>query len=126
MARQQHLGASDDWFIGEDKTLAFEIYSSDEATIQDVSGWAISWVLRKMGDSNAVVITKTTGESTVTITGSYNATPATNTQRVNVLITDDDTDNLQPGTYEHALKRTTAGNETILSYGMAELKKAAL
>lgn len=126
MARLQHLGASQDWFIGEDKTLPFEIYTSDEATIQDVSGWAMTWVLRRIGESNAIVITKTTGGSTITITGVFNAVPTTNTQRTNVLILDTDTDNLQPGTYEHALKRTTSGSETILSYGTVELKKAAL
>jgi hypothetical protein len=117
VAREQHIGASEDLFIGEDKTLPFEIYSSDESTIEDVTGWAMSWVLRKIGESNAVVITKTTGGGTITITGVFDADHTLNTQRVNVLLTDDDTDHLQPGTYEHALKRTTAGSETILSYG---------
>ncbi len=126
MAREQHIGASDEWFIGEDKVFAFEIYSADKATIEDVSGWALAWVLRQQGESDAVRLTKTTGAATITITGSFNATPATNTQRVNVIIADTDTDNLQPGTYLHALKRTTDGSETILSYGTATLKKAAI
>ncbi len=126
MAREQHIGASQEWFIGEDKTFTFEIYSSGEATIEDVSGWAIMWVLRKQGESDAIVLTKTTGAATITIDGTFNADPDTNTQRVNVLIADTDTDNFQPGTYLHALKRTTDGSETILSYGTATLKKAAI
>lgn len=126
MAREQHLGASEEWFIGEDKTIPFEIYSSDEATMQDVAGWALEWRLRKMIDSDAVLLTRTTGGSTITISGTYNAVPATNTQRINVLIEDTDTDNLQPGNYQYALKRTTAGSETILAYGTVTLKKAAL
>lgn len=126
MARQQHLGGSEDWFVGEDKTLEFEIYDSTGAAIQDVSGWAIQWVMRKVFDGNAIVISKTTGAGTITITGSYNSDPDVNTQRVAVAITDDDTDNLQPGQYEHALKRTTSGSETVLSYGQVHLKKAAL
>jgi hypothetical protein len=126
MARQQNIGDTEDWFVGEDKTIPFEVYSSDEATIEDVTGWAIQWVLRKTVGDDAIVLSKTTGAASVTITGSYDADPAVNTQRVNVLISDTDTDNFQPGKYQHALKRTDDTFETILSYGDVHLKKAAL
>jgi hypothetical protein len=126
MARQQNLGTSAEWFVGEDKTLPFEIYSDDEVTIQNVTGWAMTWVLRKGKDDDPIVLTKTTGGSTITITGSYNADPDTNTQRVNVLIEDTDTEHFQPGKYYHTLKRTTAGSATVLSYGDVHLKKAGL
>jgi hypothetical protein len=125
MARLQHLGNSQDWFIGEDKTIAFEIYSSDEATMQDVTGYAVEFKMRIKADSDKVVLTRTTGASTITITGSYASAQATNTQRVNVLVEDTDTDNLQPGAYSYSLRRTDAGNETVLAYGDIVLKKAA-
>jgi hypothetical protein len=107
MARRQNIGQSEDWFIGEDKTLPFEVYDGSAA------------------DGDRVVLTRTTGGSTITITGSFNADPDTNTQRVNVLVEDTDTDNMQPGRYYYVLRRTDAGNETVLAYGDIDLKKAA-
>jgi hypothetical protein len=126
MARQQNLGASEDWFIGEDKTIPFEIYDgATEATMKDVTGFALEFKMRIKAEGDRVVLTRTTGASTITITGSYNAVQATNTQRVNVLVEDTDTDNLQPGAYSYSLRRTDAGNETVLAYGDITLKKAA-
>jgi len=126
MARQQNLGESAEWFVGEDKTLPFEIYSDDEATIQNVTGFAMHWVLRTRKDDDAILLDKSTGEATITISGSYNADPDTNTQRVNVIIADTDTEHFQPGRYYHTLKRTDAGLATVLSYGDVHLKKAGL
>jgi hypothetical protein len=40
-------------------------------------------------------------------------------------VEDTDTDNLQPGRYYYVLRRTDAGNETVLAYGDIALKKAA-
>jgi hypothetical protein len=124
MARLQHIGASQDWFIGEDKTLAFEIYTSDEATIQDVSAFAMAFYLREVLESDRKVLTCTTGASTITVTGSHNADPDTNTQRTNVIVADTDTDHLRPGKYQYWLWRTDAGNETVLAHGTAELLPA--
>jgi hypothetical protein len=126
MARQQNLGDSADWFTGENKTLPFEIYSSNEATIQDVTGYTMRWVLRRRIDDDAILISKTTGAGTITITGSYNSDPDTNTQRVNIITLPADTEFLQPGRYYHTLKRTDSGFATVLSYGDVHLKKAGL
>jgi hypothetical protein len=106
------------WFIGEDKTLRFTVYSDTaHTTCVDVSGYALQYILRKgNSDSDPALITKATGGSGITITGSFNATPASNTQRVLVAIEDSDTSGLKPGSYQHALKRTDAGAETILFY----------
>ena len=123
MARQQQIGDSEDWFLGEDKTLEFEIYNAS-GTIQDVTGWSLAWYVRTMGDSDKKILTKATGGSGVTITGSYNSDPDTNTQRVGVAVADTDIENFQPGKYQHALWRTDAGNETVLSYGTLTWKKA--
>lgn len=126
MARQQNLGGSEDWFIGEDKTLPFEIYDgANESLIVDVSAFAMEFKLRRKGDTDKVVLTKTTGGSTITITGAFNSDPDTNTQKTNVLIEDTDTDHLPPGDYYYSLRRTDAGNETVLAYGDVVLKRAA-
>lgn len=122
MARQQSLGSTDSWFIGEDKTLEFEIYESnqDGADSQDITGWTMAFYMRSIGGANPRVLTKTP-----TVAGTFNADPDTNTQRATVAIADTDTDNLQPGKYEFSLWRTDSGNETVLSFGMVDLKKAA-
>lgn len=125
MAREQNIGAADDWFVGEDKTIPFEIYSSDEATIEDITGFALAFYLRKIGGPDTKVLTCTTGASTITITGSFNADPDTNTQRANVIIADTDTVNFQAGKYAYSLWRTDDGLMTVLAYGEATLKKVA-
>lgn len=125
MARQQHLGETEDIFIGEDKTIPFEIYASDEEAIENVATFAMAFYIRQVGDSDKRLLTKTTGGSTITITGSHNSSPTTNTQRTNVLIEDTDTDHWQPGNYSYSLWRTDAGNETVLAYGLITFKKAA-
>lgn len=125
MARQQNIGDTQDWFLGEDKTLKFEIYAEDDATIADITAYAFQWALRRKEDGQEIVLNKTSGAG-IAITGAYDADPAVNTQRAEVTIADTDTDALEPGTYYHALKRTNADHETILSYGEAFLKRAAL
>lgn len=124
MAREQHIGESEKWYIGEDKTIAFEIYDSTEALIENVTGWAMGCYFYKIGADDPLVLTRTTGASTITITGSYNSDPATNTQRTNVLVVDTDTDNFQPGKYAYWLWRTDDGNETVLASGTVYLLHA--
>lgn len=126
MARRQNIGTSEDWFVNEAKLLSFEIFSSDEVTMENVAAFGMQWVLRRGLEGDPIVINKTTAGATITVTGVYNADMNTNTQRVNVLVPRTDTYRLQPGKYNHALKRVDSGNETVLSYGEVELKKAAL
>lgn len=126
MAMLQHIGASEGWFIGCDYTLKFEIYDETGVTMEDVTGQAARFVLRKPIEGDAIVLDLTTGAGTITITGVYNADRATNTQRVNVIVTDTHTEWFEPGQYDFALKRTDAGNATLWSHGTATLQKAAL
>ena len=126
MARLQNLGNDDDWFVGEDKTLSFEIFSSDEVTMENVTGFAMQWVMRQGLEGDPILINKTTAGATISITGTWNADMNINTQRVNVSVPRTDTYRLQPGKYYHALKRTDSGNQTVLSYGAVELKRAAI
>lgn len=118
MAIQSNITASDEWYTGEDKQLVFTIYQSDGTTAQDVTGWALSWRLKKRATDadSASILTKTT------VSGIALTTPASGI--VTVTVDDTDTDSLAPQTYYHELKRTTAGNETVLAYGTALLKQA--
>ena len=119
MAREQNLGTTEMWFVGEDKTIPFEIYSADEATMEDIAGWTIIWTLRRMLEGDAVLLTKTG-----TVAGSYNSDQAVNTQRVSIDIDAADTLYFEPGQYHHVLKRTDAGFVTVLAYGTVYLKRA--
>lgn len=124
MASEENIRPDDNFFLNEDKTLTFgAVLDSDGAGV-NISGWALSWMLKRLitdSDSDAV-ITKTTS-SGIAITGSYNSTLASNTQRAVVTIADTDTSSLSAGIYHHELKRTDAGLETVLSFGTARLKR---
>ena len=134
-------------FVGEDKNLTFEIFdqagqTEDEleaaitagtATMQDVAGWTFEFLVRlKDKTVGTPLIDKSSGSPTeISVTGTYNATRATNTQRVVVSLFDTDTAAsdgssvvLAPKTYRYSLKRTDAGGETILTYGDFELLQA--
>jgi len=120
MAIESPISRAHRWFTGEDKTLKFPVYQGDDVTPQDVTGWGLTWILRrKDADADPALLVKTP-----TITGTYNATPALNTQRVEVSIVDTDTENFAAGTYRYSLKRTDDGSETILAYGDAVLQQA--
>lgn len=126
MALKATIGDADGWYVGEDKQLSYTVYTTNAKTvIQDVTGWALSWKLRKKrADADPAILSKATGGSGITITGTFNSDPAVNTQRVVVTIADTDTDALTPLGYWHELKRTTDGQETILAEGLAVLKQA--
>lgn len=125
MALDTTIGDADGWYVGEDKLLSFTIYTSTAKTAaKDITGWALSWKLRrKKPDADPALLTKATGGSGITITGTFNADPALNTQRAVVTIADTDTDGLGAGSYWHELKRTDAGSETVLAQGIAVLKQ---
>jgi hypothetical protein len=125
MALEQTITADDHWFVGEDKDLVFTIYTDDTKTaIQDVTGWALRWRLRK-SDGSPVLIEKTSGGGGIAVSGVFNADPAVNTQKVTVTILDTDTDPLMSGTYRQRLVRTDDGFETVLTFGDVELGPAS-
>ena len=123
MAIEREITADDHWFVGEDKSLIYTIYKADEVTPQDVSGWALSWRLKRFKTDADVdsLLTKTTAGGEVVISGVYNVNPATNTQIVTVSIVDTDTDGITPGNAYHELKRTNDQSETVLAFGMVRL-----
>lgn len=115
MADEQNITAENEFFLGEDKTLTFTIYQSNGVTAQDITGWAISWMLKKDATDDDVnaKITKTVG-SGITLT-----TPLSGI--CTVTVADTDTASLRPGLYQHELKRTDDGFETVLAYGTCYL-----
>lgn len=114
-----HIDEDDDFFIGEDKSLTpFTVYQADKRTRQNITGWTISWMLkRSLTDPDVdALLTKTTGAG-ITLT-----TPTSGI--CTITIADTDTDSLEPGRYYHEVKRMDAGNETVLSQGRCVLRRA--
>ena len=103
-------------YLGEDKALIYTVYQNDETTVQDITGFALSWLLKRDPDDAGALITKTTG-SGINLT-----TPASGICTVTVL--DTDTDGLDAGDYWHELKRTDANSETILSQRRIRLRRS--
>jgi len=109
--------------LGEDRLFVFSILNLAETAAIDISGWALSFMVKRHaqdGDARALV-TKTTTAGQIVISGTYNADPDLNTQVATVTIEDTDTHTLVPSDSQHELKRTDAGFETTLSYGRISL-----
>lgn len=119
MARFVAITSASQYFTGEDKALAFTIYQGRSSTVQDITGWALSWMVkaRKTDADSAALVTKTTADD-IALT-----TPASGL--CTVTVTDSDIANLTGDvTYWHELKRTDAGNETVLAQGTFTLSQA--
>src|SRR5574338_326092 len=124
MALVQNITSDDLVFIGTDLTLRCR-YKDGEAP-PNVSGWALSWMLkrRKSDGDDEAIITKTSNAGGISVSGTYNADPDLNEQRIYVAIADEDTaavgspaGPINPGSYRHELKRTDEGLETVLLEG---------
>lgn len=135
MSVTQNIGADKKWFIGEDKILEFEPLMDDgkaidDATkgVEDVSTWALAFWLSKKVTDETPIFEKRVGTG-ISVVGIYNASRASNTQRIRVVIEDTDTESatfvLKAGTYPYAVKRILAGGDAILVDGTAVLQKAA-
>ncbi len=110
---------SDDLFLSTDLTRTYHIKNEAEDTSINITGWALSWMVKryKSDADAAAILTKTTGGSHIAIAGTFNATPANNLQRATLTLVDTDTATLYPGLYHWELKRTDDGFETVLAYG---------
>lgn len=120
-------------FTGTDRLLDVTVRTFDQTkvdgigdTVKDITGWALSFVLkRRKGDADVdALLTKTTAGGGVTIAGTFNADPLVNSQRLTVAIADSDTDALTPGLAHYEVKRTDAGLEVVLVYGTCRLQRA--
>ena len=111
---------SDRFFTNADKELTFAIKQADGVTPQNITGWALSWMLkRRKTDADAsALVTKTTGGGTITITDGPNGV-------CTLTVTDENTAAVRAGLYVHELKRTDVGAETPLTEGTVVLRQSA-
>jgi len=121
MAERAPITGDHEWFTNTDHVLEFTIYQEGGVTPQNISGWEMSWFLKRgEADSDAAaLLAKTTAGSPSDVSIVSGATG-----RVDVLITDADTLAIPGGHYFHELKRTDAGQESVLSYGAARLRQS--
>lgn len=109
MPEEAAITSDHKWFTGAKKVIGFAIDTED-----DTADWTLLWALRKSPTEDEALIEIITGDqlvgdgSTVTLT-----------------VAAADTEDLEPGEYAHALKRTDTDEETILTYGDATLMQAA-
>lgn len=118
MALKFDIEESDRFFTNADKLLTFQVKQSDGITAQAITGWALSWVMkRRFTDADAsALITKTTPGG-ITITDGPNG-------ECRLTVTDEDTALIRAGFYVHELKRTDAGAETPLCAGTVILRQS--
>lgn len=122
MSKSAPIDIEDRWYAGEAKNLHFDIVDADDAPL-DVSTYALQWTLEAVtpgGGAVVDVLAKATGGAGITVTDG-----AATGDRVVVAVAAADTVALQPGVYRHALWRTDAGSEQLLSEGPAVLQDAA-
>jgi hypothetical protein len=120
MGLQQPITSAHGFFLGEDKTITFDVTGPDGVTPQVMTGWALTWEL-KTSAAAAASLSKTTGASTIALSNVH----STN-DRATVTITDGDTEALGAGAYYHHLRRTDAGAEQVLAYGDVTLRESGL
>jgi hypothetical protein len=137
MSTTRNFTGDDAIFLGDDTAIDFTIYADDDqTTIEDVTGWNIAFAVRKSDRTSTALIEKSTEDSPagIVISGVFNATPATNTQKVTVTVNDTDSYDpesspevaLSAGRYRYSLKRMDAGFETTLARGDFEFVQGAV
>lgn len=108
MAQKVRIGGNGDLFVGEDKTLKFNLVDQNGNPI-DATGWTTRFVVRTSVTAENALI-----DVAGSIDGSYSA--QNNQQRVVVNLSDEQMA-IARGKHQYSLKRTDAGAETILAYG---------
>ncbi len=92
----------DYFFKGEDQTVRWTVHSATN-TLQDISGWAVSFKMaRTQGAANVLTKSTTVKVSTSTIDTNFLAA---------------DTSGLEARTYWYQLVRTDSGFNSVLAHG---------
>lgn len=111
-------------FLAADYAIRFAIYDRLEQQMVDVSGMALSFMLKKtLGQPDSLALLTKTLATGLSVTGTFDTNPVINTQRVEVRITATETKIFGPRVAAFELKRMDPGFETPLSYGPATLSR---
>lgn len=119
MALDAPIGGNGSLFVGEDKVFTLELIDMSSNPV-DMSGWTLLFDVRKKDNSiDPAIISKTPS-----LTGTFNASRSSNTQRAVAVVTDTDMNLFKAGTYRHSWKRMDDGSETVLAWGDFTPEKA--
>ena len=119
MAVEVMIGGTGKLFIGEDKTLRFEILDAAGLPV-DMTGWTLLFDVRLSDASpDPALLSKTP-----TVSGVYAATRAANAQRALVTLSDTELNTLKARTYRYSCKRMDSGSEVVLAWGNFVIQKA--
>lgn len=116
MARRSNIGGTGEVFTTEDKNYILEVLDNSQVPV-DITGWTINFVV-SLTPLSAALYTKS-----ASVSGSYSATRASNTQRATATLTDTEQETLTAGTYYYSFMRTNAGGERVLAYGWLTLER---
>jgi hypothetical protein len=105
--------------IGNDQTAELIPVVDANGDCVDMSSWTIVFVVRATPTGSTLL------SITASVSGTYNADPAVNTQKATAIIADTDTDGLTAGLRFYAWKRTDSGSETDLDYGLIRVVNTA-
>ena len=120
MASEVTIGGGGTLFVGEDKVLRFEFFSSATVAV-DITGWVLRFDIRKKDNAAdpAIVFYEP-----LQISGVFNSVRASNQQRAFVPLTDTDMNLFKAGIYRYSVKRMDDGSETVTHYGDFAPEKA--
>jgi hypothetical protein len=121
MAIERNITTNDDFFLGEDKVLPDTIYQSDGITLQNVTGWTISFMVKKHAtdlDADAKV-TKTTANGGIVLTAPLSGL-------ITITLASADTASLPAGLYAYEVKRTDVFPKTVLTTGTLTLRQGVI
>lgn len=116
--------SSHKWRKGEDKYLWFRMKVDGEIPA-DLEDWNFEWQLRENAEDPDPILIKTTGDGSVSVADHLDPESELVVKMVRVFVPRSDSLVLDPGVYEHALRRTDAGLSTVTAEGPAELLYAA-
>jgi hypothetical protein len=129
MASTVQMGGTttDRIFLDSDFTRNFHVKDIDTdatgATAKEITGWTIILDIRKSLQSPNPLL-----QATLTVTGVFNSTAASKTQRARWTCADTDLTTakfgLGGGTFPYSVKRTDAGNEVVLQRGNIVIERA--
>ena len=120
-AKESPITKYEGWFIGENRSLQWDVTQSDDETPQAMTGWALLFQLKVSKNVTATIMSKTTGAGEISIGNGV----GTNDRATLTINNADYPAGMKPGHYHYQLKRTGDGLETVLAYGDAVIMAEA-